>query len=67
MEAVKLRLINWPTSWLLSQCIIMAEKEEYKSIMNFKLLCMILKNRIVDVDVIVSIFKKNPIKYQAPC
>lgn len=45
----------------------MAEKEEYKSIMNFKLLCMILKNRIVDVDVIVSIFKKNPIKYQAPC
>lgn len=37
LGTVKLGLIDWPTSWLLSQHVVVTEKK-YKFIMNFVLI-----------------------------
>lgn len=66
LGTVKLGLINWPTSWLLSQCVIMTEKEEYKFTMNYMLILYDFFYWIVDlVTQYSAYFKKNPVMCQA--
>lgn len=47
--------------------MIMTEKEEYKSFMNFVLILYDFFYRIADLFIIFGILKQNPAIYQALC